>query len=306
MPPADAPRAATEREFAMSMITPHRLRALAGLGLAASLLGGCASQQSYDQLLDANRSLTERNAELLRNNQELAGENELLQKQRAANEAALAELERINGDLRGRLESAGMSLSDLEKRMAGMNFVALDPETDRALTALASQYPDLIKYDSARGMLRFASDLTFNSGSDEVLEPAKQSLAALAKILTSSAAMQYDVQVVGHTDTQRISAGTARRFPTNVHLSAGRAISVRNFLQSVGVPGQKMMIAGWGEFRPATPNTPSGNTPANRRVEIYLTKHTGGAVDTAPAEPTTGTARPTQESVPARQPDVTK
>jgi chemotaxis protein MotB len=293
----------------MSMFPlPSRLlRVAAGLALAGASLGGCASQQSYDQLLDANRSLMERNNELQRSNQELTSENELLQRDRAAKEAALAELERINGDLRGRLESAGISLKDLEARMAGIGFVALDPETDKALQALAAQYPDLIKYDAARGMLRFASDLTFNSGSDAVLEPAKQSLAALAKILTNSAAGQYDVMIVGHTDAQRISSGTAQRHPTNIHLSAHRAIAVRGFLAGAGVAPQKMFVAGWGEFRPAVANAANGNTPANRRVEVYLTKPTGGAAEMAPATaPATGTAAPAREKAPARQPDVTK
>jgi flagellar motor protein MotB len=35
------------------------------------------------------------------------------------------------------------------------------------------------------------------------------------------------------------------------------------------------MAGGWGEFRPAVANNANGNTPANRRVEIYLAKLPG-------------------------------
>ena len=153
-------------------------------------------------------------------------------------------------------------------------------------------------------MLRFASDLTFDSGSDIVKDQAKQALSALGNILKSSAASPYEVFIVGHTDSQRISGGTAQRHPTNMHLSCHRAIAVRSALAGMGVPADKMFAAGWGENRPAVPNTGNGNTPANRRVEIFLTRSTassmGGEIDT----PTTAT--PDRETPPARQPEVEK
>src|SRR5262245_26216073 len=78
---------------------------VAGLGVGG--LGGCASQQSYDQLLDANRSLKERNEELLRQNQEISNENRLMQDQRTANESALAALGKLNDTLKKQLADAG-------------------------------------------------------------------------------------------------------------------------------------------------------------------------------------------------------
>ncbi len=271
----------------------------AGLGLT-----GCASQQNYDQLLDANRSLKERNEELLRQNQEMTNENALLQKQRGANESALTELTKMNDALKKQLADAGVDLTELNKRLMGLSLTKLDPETDRALTALADQYPDMIKYDSAKGMLRFASDLTFNSGDDAVQESAKASLSALAKILNSTAASAYDIFIVGHTDAQPISGRTAPRHPTNMHLSAHRAISVRSALASMGVPADKMEVAGWGEFRPAVPNSgPKGNTPQNRRVEIFLTRSTN-SMENASAPSKSKTEKP--EASVTREPDMVK
>ena len=248
-----------------------RRMARVGVALLVAGLGGCASQQAYDQLMDTNRSLTERNAELQRMNQELNNENTLLQRQRSANEAALSELTRLNDTMKKQLADAGVDIDGLMRRLSNLSLTPIDPETDRALTALAAQYPDLIKYDSSRGMLRFASDLTFNSGDDTVQESAKQSLSALAKILNSGAAASYEVFIVGHTDAQPIGP-SRNRHPTNMHLSAHRAISVRATLASLGVPQDKMFVAGWGEFRPIVPNSgPKGNTPQNRRVEVFLT-----------------------------------
>jgi len=274
------------------------------VALAGACLGGCVGQQPYDQLVDANRSLTERNAELSRQVQELNTENGLMQRDRAAKEAALAELTRLYNDARRQLTGMGGRLQDLAGRLSGLSFGPVDAATDQALAALAQQYPDLIRYDQARGMLRFASDLAFNSGDDKVQAGAKASLAALAKVLSSGAASSYELFIVGHTDSQRISAGTAQRHPTNMHLSAHRAISVRSELASMGVPPGKMFVAGWGENRPAVPNNANGNTPANRRVEIYLTASTSGSE--SPSGPATATVPLDAGDPPARQPDMNK
>jgi chemotaxis protein MotB len=278
---------------------------VAGLGMSLGF-GGCTTQQNYDQLVDANRSLKDRNEDLRRTNQELESENALLQRQRTANENAVAELTRVNSSLRQQLQAAGVALDEFGNRLAGLQFGSLDPETDRALTALAAQFPDVIRYDSARGMLRFASDVTFASGSDQVQDGVRSSLQALAQILTSSAAAPYEVLIVGHTDSQKISAGTAQRHPTNMHLSAHRAISVRSSLSSMGVPADRMYAAGWGEHRPISANAqPSGNTPANRRVEIYLTRATGVQPESNTAA-TSSTPPVRREAMPTRQPDMTK
>lgn len=249
--------------------------------------GGCASQQSMDQLSDANRALTERNEELQRSLKESQTEVSLLQKQRSAADTALDQARRDNEELRAQLSGAEKSLTEFDARLGNMVLGALDPTTDRALRELANQNPDLIKYDAAQGRLRFASDLTFASGQDAVSEQAKTGLGALAKVLATSSASRYELFIVGHTDSQPISSATAQRgHPTNMHLSAHRAIAVRNTLAALGMPAAKMFVAGWGEFRPIVTNNPNGNTPANRRVEIYLTRPSGETESTeAPPTP---------------------
>jgi chemotaxis protein MotB len=168
----------------------------------------------------------------------------------------------------------------------------LDPETDRALQALAAQYPDLIKYDAARGMLQFMADLTFDSGSDQVKPKAREGLQRLAQILAGSSASGYDVRLVGHTDSQRPSR-SAGRFPTNRHLSVARSIAVEEALRAGGIPGSRMETSGWGEYRPAVANSPSGGTPANRRVEIFIVPGTGtGFGSSEPALPVNASPAP--------------
>lgn len=284
---------------------------VAGLAISATLLGGCVAQEEYDSLRRQIDSLENSNQLLTKERDQARKDLEAARGQLTLSEAALAELKRINADLVGRLGSLGANLSDLQSRLSDINLRALDPQTDALLRDLAAKYPDLIQYDAAKGMLRFASDLTFDSGSDAVKSEARQSLAALADILKNPAAESYDVIIVGHTDAQRISGGTAQRHPTNVHLSAHRAISVRRALVDSGVVPGKMQVAGWGEFRPAVPNNmPTGNTPANRRVEIYLTraKLDGGAAAPAPTTeaPVMNDATPAKSKTPAKPAEILK
>ncbi len=287
------------RRFSRVVIAPI---ALAG----SMLMTGCIGQGDYDKLYETNRSLEARNARLEQDLRQAQQSLELLRGSMGRGEGALSELTSQNAELRRQLDQALADYRALEQRLSGMQFGPLDAETDAALKELAARYPDLIRYDSERGMLRFASDLTFDSGSAVVKAEAGQALQALAQILGSDAASKYEIIIEGHTDSQRISAGTAQRHPTNRHLSAHRAIAVIDELGRMNVPSSRMMAAGWGEHRPLVPNTPSGNTPQNRRVEIYLAQSRGTAAANAPANSGSSSMEPSREVPPTRQPDFSK
>ena len=247
-----------------------RLVAVALTGsVALGLLGGCVSQQEYDDLWETNRSLMSRNQELLGQLDETRATADSLSATASGARGSLGDLESENARLRGELSSARNELAQLEVAMGSMSFSRLDPATDLALQRLAQRFPEL-SYDANRGMLRFSSDLTFDSGKAVVRDSAQASIAALAKVLEIPEAEGYDLRIVGHTDSEQPSVVTRQRHASNMHLSVHRVIAVRDALAQMGVPNEKMEVAGWGEFRPVVPNTPSGNTPANRRVEIYL------------------------------------
>lgn len=283
-------------------LTPAAL--LITLGLFGMGLGGCAGSNSA--LLEANRALQDRNNELAQRSDSLTRLNQELQRALQERDGLLSQANMTINDLRNGSGASQAELDALRNQIAGLKFgdisIALDPETDRLLKELAAQYPDLLEYDAARGLVRFKSDLTFDSGSDAVKSSARPSIEALARIL-SGAAAQYDVRVVGHTDSQRLSSGTAARHTTNIRLSADRAISVRNVLASTGVDRNRIEIGGWGEFNPRVPNSGNGNTPENRRVEIYLVRPMGSRipVNAAPegSLPPRGSAAPSRSAAPA-------
>jgi chemotaxis protein MotB len=268
----------------------------AGLGVAGNM-GGCASNS---ELLDSSRALQERNTQLVAENQSL----------RAALDAAQGELvglRKANADLRAlsdQLLSENARLKDLlaryDSELGNLKMMSLDPTTDAALQELAAQYPDLIEYDAARGLLRFKSDLTFGSGSDVVSSAGKNSIDALARILNSASAQAYDLRIVGHTDSQRISSGTAKNHPTNWHLSTHRAISVGRELQTMGIDPTRIEAAGRGEYDPLVPNTGNGNTPQNRRVDIYIVRgyrHPAGAAAEAAPAPSRPASQPADDQM---------
>lgn len=245
-------------------------------GIALSTLGGCVSQSRFDAAERDNRMLRDQLAQLEQQSGsydgQLANERRLRQQAEAAASQANQALAGAQDDL-ARMEDQLLRLGEQVDNVALMT---LDRRTDQALRELARKYAGRIVYDPDRGMLRFSSDLTFASGSDAVTAEGRQSLQDLATILKAPEARGYELEIVGHTDSQPISSGTATRHPSNMHLAAHRAISVRRELVTMGLPASQIQASGWGEHRPLVPNTSSGNTPQNRRVEIFIRPSTGG------------------------------
>ena len=264
---------------------------------AASLGGGCATHQ-VDALQDENRALTEQNTRQANEIRSLKSQVSLRDSSDADAQQLINEQRQQIAQLQDQLGIERDALENFEQRLGNVQLMGIDAETSRALVGLARQYPDLITYDAQRGMLQFNSDLTFGSGSDQIKAGAQETLQALANILSSGSAANYELMILGHTDAQPIgNPATRQNHPTNMHLACHRAISVRRQLVSLGVPPEKMMSAGWGEHRPVVPNSGTGNTPQNRRVEIYIrpigtiagSANSGGAVgidrDVPPQQP---------------------
>jgi chemotaxis protein MotB len=266
--------------------TTRPLTLLALGGLLTTTLGGCVGQSRFDAAERDNRMLREQLAQLQGEQGSYTGQLENERRLRQQAEAAARQANDALAGAQGDLASLEAAMQRMGDQLGDVSLMALDRRTDAALRALASKYAGRIVYDPDRGMLRFSSDLTFASGSDAVTADGRQSLTDLAEILKAPEASNYELEIVGHTDSQPISAGTAQRHPTNMHLSAHRAISVRRELVTMGVPANHIMASGWGEHRPMVPNASNGNTPQNRRVEIFIRPSTGsggGSFATVPS-----------------------
>ena len=263
------------------MNMPRLPRTLAAALAALPAIAGCVSQQDHDRALETIRTLEGRNAEL---SSQLASAEATMTRQGVV----IQDLEGNERNLRQNLSTLddragqlGQRVAELQGNLGGINLGGLDPQTDLALRRLAAAQPDLLSYDSSRGMLRFRSDFTFDTASVELRPEARRSLRSLGGVLLNQAA-EYDIRIVGHTDSQPITnANTLRRHPSNRHLSVHRAISVAAALSEAGVPLARIETSGWGETRPVVPNNPRGGTPQNRRVEIFVVP----PMETAPPSP---------------------
>jgi chemotaxis protein MotB len=243
--------------------------------LVSAVMGmtGCLNQSQYDRVSEAYSSCEAKLKEVQRERDEARLSVDQLRSTYGKGEGALASLQRENQDLRSQLDRAMSDYGTMQQRISGLTFGPLDQQTTNDLTDLASKYNNLIAFDAQRGMLRISADLTFDSGSAAVKQQARQALSELAGVLNSGSAGQYDVIVEGHTDSQRMAnPATIREHKSNRGLACNRAISVIDVLSEAGVTNGRLMAAGWGEHRPAVSNNSNGNTPANRRVEIYLAK----------------------------------
>ena len=120
----------------------------------------------------------------------------------------------------------------------------------------------------------FQSEILFDSGQAELNVMGRQELRKLAVALMDigrqiPAELNWVLRVDGHTDD--IPIATAQ-FPSNWHLSADRAISVVNFLISQGVPGNRLIAAGFGEHHPLDLSGTQAANQRNRRIELKLTE----------------------------------
>ncbi|WP_404297679.1 OmpA family protein [Halomonas sp.] len=104
-----------------------------------------------------------------------------------------------------------------------------------------------------------SSEVNFAFDSSELLPQAEMTLDEVARRLREHTDVR--IRIEGHTD----SRGSDQY---NQSLSERRANSVRSYLASQGVAGNRMIAVGYGEQRPVASNQTDEGRALNRRVEI--------------------------------------
>ncbi|MCH9806562.1 MAG: peptidoglycan -binding protein [Alphaproteobacteria bacterium] len=119
----------------------------------------------------------------------------------------------------------------------------------------------------------FQSEVLFPSGSDLMTAEGLAAMDQLASAIIELEGqipneIEWALQVDGHTDVQPINTP---QFPSNWELSTARAMSVVKYLISRGVPPNRLVAAGYGEFAPLVRGNDADALLKNRRIELKLT-----------------------------------
>jgi outer membrane protein OmpA-like peptidoglycan-associated protein len=102
-------------------------------------------------------------------------------------------------------------------------------------------------------------NFTFESNSIELTDSAKIILQEILLVLQSNPVLKLKIH--GHTDD-------VGDFRENLALSENRALSVKNYFISKGIPPIRLESKGYGETRPLSPNNSEASRALNRRVEF--------------------------------------
>ncbi|MCR5856614.1 peptidoglycan -binding protein [Mesorhizobium sp. J428] len=258
-------------------------------GLRASLESVESERDRLQQLLDRGAGA---GAVADQKIDELSGQ---LESEKQMSQRALSQVELLNQQIAalrkqiGALEAA-LDVSEQRDRESNTKIADLGR---RLNVALAQRVKELNRYRSDFfGRLReilsdrenirivgdrfvFQSEVLFASGSD-VINPAGQD--EMKKLADAIIELQREIppeinwvlRVDGHTDNVQLS-GTGR-FRDNWELSSARATSVVKYLIANGVPANRLVAAGFGEFQPLDAADTQEARDRNRRIELKLTE----------------------------------
>src|SRR5690606_12758157 len=203
---------------------------------------------------------------------------ELLNQQISALRRQIAALEDALNASENRDRESNAKIADLGRRLNG---------------ALAQRVQELNRYRSDFfGRLReilsdkenirivgdrfvFQSEVLFPTGSADINPAGQDEMKKLADaVIQLNQEIPDDInwvlRVDGHTDNVPLT-GTGR-FRDNWELSSARATAVVKFLIANGVPANRLVAAGFGEYQPLDASDTADARSKNRRIELKLTE----------------------------------
>ena len=217
-----------------------------------------------------------------------------LDEQKRITNEALAKVEILNQQLAAlRLQLAALQEAlDASEAKDKESQVKIADLGQRLNVALAKKVQELARYRSDFfGKLRevlgaradfqvvgdrfvFPADVLFDSGSADLKPEAMPQIDKLADALKQLETqipldIAWVLRIDGHTDIKPITNPT---FPSNWELSSARAISVVRYLIDQGIPPNRLVAAGFGEFQPLDPGDSDDSLRKNRRIELKLTE----------------------------------
>ncbi|MGA9302061.1 MAG: peptidoglycan -binding protein, partial [Bradyrhizobium sp.] len=194
-----------------------------------------------------------------------------LRRQLAALEEALQASEKRDQDSQGRIVDLGQRLNvALAQRVQELS--RYRSEFFGRLRTILGNRPD-VRIVGDRFV--FQSEVFFDTGQAQLLPEGRAELDKVGAALIEldkqiPSEIAWVLRVDGHTDVRPIT--NSPLFKSNWELSSARAISVVQYLISLGVPAQRLVAAGFAEFQPLDTGNTEEAYRRNRRIELKLTE----------------------------------
>lgn len=159
------------------------------------------------------------------------------------------------------------SLADSEARIAAL--LAAQTALEAELRGEIDAGDVTVENRGGRLAVLLADQVLFPSGSADLSEHGREVLGHVAASLRSLEDRR--VVVEGHTDSTPLTGESLAHFGSNWELSTARATSVvRYFAETAGIPGERLVASGYGQFHPVDDNATPRGRRRNRRIEITL------------------------------------
>ena len=174
----------------------------------------------------------------------------------------------------GKFSEALSSFQEKELRVDNLN-VRLNDEEFKMLKRVRELVKDnvdpesLVRSDTKTILIRLKSSDLFSPGSTDLKEGAEDFILNSIKDEIREGVKQ--VYVEGHTDD--IPLKPNQNYPSNWELSSVRASHVaRVLIDKLRFAPERIVVTGYGQYRPYKPNNSDKNRALNRRVEIKILK----------------------------------
>ena len=239
-------------------------------GLAAALATSQAAVAASAEELEAEKALSEEqkseiatlNAQIAALRRQLASIQEALDAAEAKDREQQAQIENLSQRLNAALARKVQELQEVRSRFFEALRKALGDRSD-------------IKVVGDRFI--FESDILFGSCSATLGDAGKIELNKLATALLDiqgdiPTEVNWVLRVDGHADASPLGPSCRAAFDSNLDLSAQRAISVVQYLQSQGVPERRLLATGSGSAAPLVAGYSASALAQNRRIEFKLTE----------------------------------
>jgi chemotaxis protein MotB len=233
-------------------------------------------QKQYNKSQNSLDSLRKQYKTLNQYHENLVSSSGKLNKDLAAKEKQLLQMETDLKISKQRNDELAADLAEREARVAELEQIIADKEA--AVNALKQKVSEAllnfkendltVEVKNGKVYVSLAEQLLFNSGSTVVDPKGKTALTKLAQVLKES--QDVNIVVEGHTDDVPIS-GNNKYLKDNWDLSVLRATSIVRILTENGAVPERVTAAGRGEFSPKASNETAEGRQKNRRTEIILT-----------------------------------